>query len=171
MPDGIRFVLPYNKRPFFSIPSDNGGEIKCLLDTGANIPIWFADEDSLVASFPEAITTKWKTDITGLGQNPHENIPIWMIPVFRMRDDSGNHISFNQFLIPVLKAKKFPFHMILPATLFNKMFYSFDYMNSQTKGELFIKSVKDEYYVRPIFDSEYAKSIGKLNKENIFTQD
>ena len=143
----------------------NKFELSCLVDTGANTPIWFAGVDYLKECFKGAEETPYKTIISGLGQKPYVNVPVYKIPVFKLVGIEVGELIYHDLLIPVLEAKKANTDMIISLTMLNRMDFSFSYNNSITKGYLNITFSKPNYYIKPIF------SHNLLDKIQVFYQD
>ena len=160
----FNFTLP-DKNKAFLVQRFHNYDTTCLIDTGANVPIWFGDIDSFLRRFPDAFKTSYKTIISGLGQTPHINVPVYCIPEFRLIDDYNNCITFVNLLIPVLNSSKYSYHMIISLTMLNRYDFSFSYENSVLNGYFTLFTPKDTYFVRPILTS------GILDKIQVFTQE
>ena len=97
-----------------------------MVDTGANVPIWFMGENFLKLRYPSAAKTDWLTVIHGLGKEPIADVPVWKIPEFVLTDDAGQKLIFHNLLIPVIEAKQYSFNMLIPLTLLNRTKFTKD---------------------------------------------
>ncbi len=111
-------------RPVFSIQIEKD-TYKCLIDTGADIPVWCKGMELFSVCFPSAI---WYKDTTlggfGIGR---ETIPIYIIDNFILSDTYGNKIQFHNFKIAITDRPGIPCDIILCITMFSKMKCTFDY--------------------------------------------
>ena len=64
----LKFQIEKNDKAVLYFNSENGKEISCMIDTGANVPIWFMGEDFLKKKYPSAVKTDKITVIHGLGK-------------------------------------------------------------------------------------------------------
>ncbi|WP_026666505.1 hypothetical protein [Butyrivibrio sp. FC2001] len=158
----LNFELDRNDKAVIYIKSESGDDISCMIDTGANVPIWFMGEKYIKLRYPSAYQTEKKTIIHGLGKNPIIDVPVWIIPSFEVMDDESNSITFHDLLVPVINAQRYSFNMILPLTILNRMKFTFDYEQSATSAFFSIETSKDDYYVRPIYSSEDNNYINKI---------
>lgn len=162
------FQIEKNDNAVIYFSAEDGSDISCMIDTGANVPIWFMGEKFMRLHFPSAVKTDKLTIIHGLGKEPLMDVPVWSIPLFIIKDDSGESIVFHDFLILVVEASKFLFNMLIPLTILNRVRFSFDYTQSAKYGYFEINSDKENYYIRPVFVPNNDKY---LNKIQAFVQD
>ena len=159
-----KFTIP-DKSKSVIYTKFNNLDTSCLIDTGANTPIWFRSESSFKRRFPFAYKTKYTMIITGLGQKPHLDIPVWCIPEYILIDDDGYKVVFKDLLVPVLNSESYNYHMIISLTMLNRYDFSFSFNNSVSNGFLTLFTPKDTYYVRPVLTKGY------LDKIQVFSQD
>lgn len=164
----LTFEISRDDKALVYINSEEGMDITCLIDTGANVPIWFTGDRILKMCYPSAKPTDKLTIIKGLGQGPLLNVPIWKIPEFVMKDEYGNKIVFYDLLIPVIEAKKYAFDMLIPLTMLNRLKFSFDYKKAANYGYFTIEAEKDNYYIRPLY---YPDNDKYLNRIQAFAQE
>lgn len=164
----LMFEIERNDKAVLYIVGSDGSDISCMVDTGANVPIWFMGEAFLKLRYPNACQTDKVTIIHGLGREPLLDVPVWMIPEFVLTDDGGASITFHNLLIPVIKAKQYSFHMLIPLTMLNRTKFSFDYRTSAQRGYFLIEANRKDFYIRPIYANENEKY---LNRIQVFLQD
>ena len=172
MPDikqrNLCFQIEKNDKAVVYFPAEDGSDISCMIDTGANVPIWFMGEKFLKLHFPSAVKTDKLTIIHGLGKEPLMDVPVWNISLFTIKDDNGESMVFHDLLVPVIEASKFVFNMLIPLTMLNRTRFSFDYTRSAKYGYFEVNSDKESYYIRPVFVPDNDKY---LNKIQAFVQD
>ncbi len=76
----LSFEIEKSDKAVLYITGEDGSDISCMIDTGANVPIWFMGEDFLRLRYPSARKTDKLTIIHGLGKDPIVDVPIWNIP-------------------------------------------------------------------------------------------
>ena len=167
MTNTLEFDISRDDRAIIYQKGANDLEFTCLIDTGAGIPVWFADEDMLIIRFPDAEKTDNITILNGLGDKPLFNIPVWRIPEFDLKGDNGCTLKFMDLMVAVYETSRFSFDMIIPLTMLNRSDFSFTYSMSATHGKFTISSSKDRYYTKSIFD-KYGK--GYLNKIQVMLE-
>lgn len=146
-----------SKRPVIEI--DTGYDnIKCLIDTGAMLPVWCDSEQALLDAFPYAHQKNdLVTTITGFGGSGVGFSEIWEIPKLELRDRfNSNTLTFSRIPIAVLPREGYPFEMILNAALFDKVDYGF--INSDGKNLQVIYNPYTTYIGIPVF---YTKELSK----------
>lgn len=145
-----------------------GSDISCMVDTGANVPIWFMGERFLKLRYPSASKTDRLTIIHGLGKEPLIDVPVWKISEFVLTNDDGKKMVFHDMLMPVIEPKQYSFNMLIPLTMLNRTKFSFAYQSSVNYGYFTIETEKENYYVRPIYVKDNERY---LNKIQAFAQD
>ena len=155
-------VIAKNDKAVLYFPADDGADISCMIDTGANVPIWFMGENFLKLRFPSAHLTDKLTIIHGLGKEPLLDVPVWNIPEFVMTDDNGEKIIFHDLLIPIIKASRYSFNMLIPLTMLNRTKFSFDYKLSSNFGYFTIETEKDNFFIRPVYVKEHPQYLNKI---------
>lgn len=129
-------------RPFFSI--DVGGyTIRCLIDSGADIPVWCKSLELFQLCFPKAVFFK-DTAIRGFGKGAEE-CSIYLVDDLALCDQNDNRMNFKRFKVAVLDKPSIPCELILSITLFSKMECLFDYRSHPP--QISIVGDKDEYGV------------------------
>ena len=158
----LTFEIDRDDKAVLYILGEEGSDISCMVDTGANVPIWFMGENFLKLRYPSAVKTEQLTIIHGLGKEPIVDVPVWKIPKFVLTDDEGKSIVFHDMYIPVIEAKNYSFNMLIPLTMLNRTKFTFDYQKSASYGYLTIEAEKENYYVHPIFVKENQKYLNKV---------
>lgn len=156
------FRIERDDKAILYISPEDGGDISCMIDTGANVPIWFMGEDYLKLWYPSAYKTEKLTIIHGLGEKPLLDVPVWIIPEFSLTDDFGEVLVFHNLFIPVIEARKFSFNMLMPLTMLNRAKFSFDYKSSATHASFSIESDKPDFYIRPIYVHDNNRYLNRI---------
>lgn len=125
-------------------------KIGCLLDTGANVPVWCAGEESLKSYYHNCHKQDAVFLLRGFGRG-YEIAKVYIIPDFIL-SDGKEEIHYNNLIVVVVE-RDFSFNMILSYTMFNKMNISIDTFTNRNgthnvAPNLRISSVKDTYMVR-----------------------
>jgi len=147
----LSFEIEKSDKAVLYITGEDGADISCMIDTGANVPIWFMGEDFLKLRYPSARKTDKLTIIHGLGKDPIVDVPIWNIPKFVIIDDNGENLIFHDMPMPVLNARQYSFNMLIPLTMLNRMRFTFDYFKSSVYAYFTIETDKTDYYIRSIY--------------------
>ncbi len=163
----LEFKIDRNDKPLIYIAGEHESRTSCLIDTGANMPVWFIGWKYLSYRYPAAYKTDNMTIINGIGNSPIIDVPIWIIPCFRMQDDSGNLIVYNDLPVAVLESSRFAFDMIIPLTMLNRMDFMFSYSQSAVYGILKIFTSRDRFFARPTYLKDKPEY---LNKIQIFVE-
>ena len=166
----LEYCFQIEKRDKPIIYVKNRGSIKtaCLIDTGANTPVWLLGENYLKHRYPEARKSDKKSILNGMGEKPVIDVPVWIIPEFILEDNAGNYLVYKNLYICVIDSDKFSFDMIIPLTMINRMDFSFTYTKSANYALFKISAEKRDFYTRPV----YAESnTNYLNKIQVFVQD
>jgi hypothetical protein len=164
----LRFEIQREDKIIIYVTGENKRLVSCMIDTGANTPIWFMGEEHLKHRYPSAYKTDKLTIIHGLGKEPLYDIPVWIIPQFVVTDDDGNSIIFHNLMISVIQAKEYAFNMIIPLTMLNRMNFTLDYLTSGSRAYFVLETNKTNFFIRPIYVQEHLEY---LNKIQLFYQD
>ena len=164
----LTFEVPRDDKVIINVVGEDGLDITCMIDTGANVPIWFMGDELLKLHYPSSKPINIMTIINGLGKKPLLNVPVWKIPEFSMNDGNGKKIVFHDLIVPVIDAKKFAVNMLIPLTMLNRTKFSFDYVKSANYGYFTIESEKESFFVRPLY---YPDNDKYLNKIQAFVQE
>lgn len=128
-------VLEGYDRPVFSLPvtlrtaieedgnADRIDAISCLVDTGANIPVWTRGADMLLRYFQTAPIKDKQFILSGFGKVA-EKVAAYRITDFSMEGEDGDRIVFKSLTIACTERPAMVANLILPATAFNHMNYT-----------------------------------------------
>lgn len=158
----LKFEIDKDDKAVLILKSESGKDTTCLIDTGANVPIWFMGESFLQLRYPSAQKTEKLTIIHGLGKEPLMDVPVWIIPSFEVEDDYGEKIVYKDMPIPVINAKHFSFNMLIPLTMLNRMRFSFDFKQSVQYAYFYIDVDRTTYFIRPIYSEENQKYLSRI---------
>ena len=162
------FQIEKRDKPIIYVKNKNNIKTACLIDTGANTPVWVLGENYLKYRYPEARKSGKKSILNGIGEKPVMNVPVWIIPEFILEDSEGNYLVYKDLYVCVIDSDKFSFDMIIPLTMINRMDFSFTYTKSANYALFKISTEKRDFYTRPVYIEGNAKY---LNKIQVFVQD
>lgn len=137
-------ITLYSPRPIFKAHI-NQIPFKCMLDTGADIPV-FCKGTALfkeIVKEMEGVSEFKNSLIGGFGKN-NEAAMLWNIGEFALSDQKSS-IVYKGMKIAVMDKPKIPCDMILSASMFMKMKYVIDC--SSDKHTLTIIADRDIYGV------------------------
>lgn len=99
--------------------------IKCLIDTGADTPVWTSGENLFLKAFPDAeLVDDILFELGGFGKES-ELVPVYKIPKFMIKSDYDNNIIvFNNLLVACYIKNSISTPLILSATMFKHTNYS-----------------------------------------------
>lgn len=133
--------------------SVGSNEYLYLIDTGAQTPVFCKGVHHFL-DFAEPfgeIREEGKTVFYGFGKEPI-TATIFCIKDFTLTDVNKNCIHFKNFKVLVIDNKHYEFDLLLPAPMFKKTSYCFDYL--QNPPVLTIESPKDTYYTNFVRKNE-----------------
>lgn len=112
-------------RPIIYTDVANDMVIKCLIDTGADTPVWTSGETLFLKAFPDAeLVDDILFELGGFGKES-ELVPVYKIPKFALKCDYDNNvIVFNNFLVACYVKNSISTPLILSATMFKHTNYS-----------------------------------------------
>lgn len=131
-------------RPIFNVDI-NGVIIKCMFDTGADIPVFCKGTD-LFLEFTKSmagVSEFQKSSVGGFGKTA-ESTTLWNVREFKL-SDKKECITYRNLKIAVLEKPKIPCDLILSASMFMKMKYTIDCLSD--KHSLIVESARDTYGV------------------------
>lgn len=111
----IKPLLDKSLRPVIEVGIFPG--CRALIDTGAVIPVWVASESQLAASEDVRATGRRGT-VSGFGGSSEGNL-------YEMTLDFDG-LYYIDLPIVASRMRNTPWHIILPATLFDNMIYTID---------------------------------------------
>lgn len=146
-------------RPIFAIVPKGKQFINCMLDTGAEVPVWCSSGELLLDMFLDIEVTDKKFLLGGFGRKP-ELTDVYKIPKFIL-SDGNDDLIFNNLYIAASFDRGFRCDMILSAS----MFYQMDYAILNRNQEIPILRIvhdKSEYYLQPNVHEKHPKFIKKI---------
>lgn len=101
--------------------------MRCLFDTGADIPVFTLGEEMLMMYFPDAILCEaFYAGISGFGKSEEQAL-IYNIPNFIIQSDTDqDYIQFNNLFVACVEKENIKYPLILSATMFKHMNYYVD---------------------------------------------
>lgn len=146
-------------KPVFTTITPANKQIKCMLDTGADMPVWCGSEGLLKIVFPETEKADKKFLLSGFGRKP-EVVDIYKIPEFFIKDEKGI-LTFQNLYIASSFGRNFGCDLILSATMFKHMDYSILNRKRNT-SVLEIKYDRDLYYTQLILNQKNLEFTEKI---------
>lgn len=122
-------------RPVFEIYAKNGTKkIRCLFDTGADIPVFTMGRKMLMLYFPDAVLQdNFYAEISGFGKGEEQAL-IYKIPNFTIQSDSDkDYIQYYNFYVACIEKESIKYPLILSATMFKHMNYYIDNLKDGDK--------------------------------------
>jgi len=121
-------------RPVFDINIQNGKKIRCLFNTGADIPVFTLGREMLKMYFPNAVLCEeFYAEISGFGKSEEQAL-IYNIPNFIIQSDTDkDYIQFIKFFVACIHKESIKYPLILSATLFKHMNYYVDNLREENK--------------------------------------
>lgn len=141
-------------KPVFTTITPANKQIKCLLDTGADMPVWCGNKELLKIVFPEAGQINKKFLLSGFGRKP-EVADIYKIPEFFIRNEY-EVLIFQNLYIASSFGRNFGCDLILSATMFSRMDYSI-LNRKRSPSVLEIVYDRDIYYTQLIPSRQYSE--------------
>lgn len=146
-------------KPVFTVITPAGRQIKCMLDTGADMPVWCGSEGLLKIVFPAVQLADKKFLLSGFGRKP-EMAEVYKIPEFMIKAGDES-LTFQNLYIASSFGRNFGCDLILSATMFRHMDYSI--LNRKKKiSVLEITYDRDVYYTQLIPNQRRTDFIDKI---------
>lgn len=163
-----KFLDNRREKPVIYVNTSNKS-IQCLIDTGADTPVWTKGEELLKRTFPNAtLCNGLKFELGGFGGDKKELTPVYEIPELTIKSDEGNdYITFKGLLIACCMKSFIPYTLIISATMLKQMNYAIVNIGKQAPA-LEIEHEKSEYMIRPVRSN---KNNSILNRIYSFSQD
>lgn len=148
-----------NTKPIFKTMTPSDKQINCMLDTGADMPVWCGSKGLLKVVFPQAELVNKKFLLSGFGRNP-EVVDIYRIPIFLVKNEEG-FLTFQNLYMASSFGRNFGCDLILSATMFKHMDYAILNRDRNTPV-LEIVYDRDVYYTQLISNEKYANIIDRI---------
>ncbi len=151
-------IMQKAARPFFDM--DTGDSIiRCLVDTGAEIPVWCFDADLLKSVFPDCEPTAFATFISGFGKG-RTYADIYKIPEIILEDrNCKDRLVIHNVLVAVVPKTTIAVALIMSASMFTVTDYSV--VNRTEKRYMRFEFDRDCYCVPRIVVSDDANTDDK----------
>ena len=135
-------------------------DITCLIDTGANIPVWTRGADMLRAAYHAEIIDGKKFILSGFGKIA-EKVDAYRIADFSIEAEDGDKIVFKSMTIACTRRPAMVANLILPATAFRFMNYTVRNMGVETPV-VEIEHDREEYVISPVYSNLNAEIIERV---------
>ncbi len=146
-------------KPIFTTITLADKQIKCMLDTGADMPVWCGSEGLLKIVFPKVELVDKKFLLSGFGRKP-EVADIYKIPEFIIQAEKEK-LTFKNLYMASSFGRNFGCDLILSATMFKHMDYA---ILNRKRGTsvLEITYDRDIYYTQLIPNQRRSDFIDKI---------
>lgn len=134
--------------------------IKMLVDSGADTPVWLAGEETFRAMFPDAIKVG-SSSFYGLGSNKEVQCVKYRIPKFTL----GDLVFHNMGIDVHMHISKNKFNMLLGATMFRDMIFIVD----NIKGKFFIIVPDGVSFNRTLYTGKTRKEAFQLTGDKLYS--
>lgn len=158
MSKSLSFELDMSRsKPIFNIVTSGNKIITCMLDTGAEIPVWCGNESLLSIFFPYKELVREKFPLGGFGKG-YDKVDVYRIPLFRLGVDLRNFVVFKDLHIAVSYNRNFGCNLILSSTMFSRFDY---YVLNRGLSNSVLKLVYDDdvYVMKLDTYGKYAEKI------------
>ena len=133
-------------RPVFSLKNN----ITCLIDTGADTPVWTQGVERLHDAFHAEQIKDKRCFLSGFGTG-HEIVDVYRISDLELIG-TGKKIVFKNIVVACISRPTMVADLILPNTAFNHMNVMLRNMDVEAPI-VEIEHKKEGYYVNPIYSS------------------
>lgn len=145
----------------------NNTALRCLIDTGARIPVWCSGEDELKAQFPQCVKMDAVFLLSGFGKE-YEFATVYCIPNFILSDGKSK-IYYHNMVVAVVN-RDFSFDMILSYSIFNKMNVSINTFTNRNglhsvTPNVKISAYKEHFNVVPIHKNLSAHDLNPIKQK------
>ncbi len=168
----VKFELDENylKPVFKSLSCSTNNQFKCMLDSGAGIPVWSANEDSLTHTFPTAVCRdSYKNLLGGFGA-VFQAVKVYYIPKVEF-SNGENSIIFEDFYLPVSIKRSFGVDLILPTSMIKESKIILSQIDVRHQGKTLelqcsTRYFKAHYTLKHLFASDvnYYKTLFERQK-------
>lgn len=149
-------VLEGYTRPVISI----GDDVTCLIDTGADTPVWTQGAEILEDVFKAELVNCKKFILSGFGKEA-EIVDVYRIFDVELRGMDSDRVIFKSMIVACTKRPSMIASLIIPATAFSKMNYTI--RNVGVKEPIVqIEHDKEEYAVGSFFNNRDDRFIERV---------
>lgn len=126
-------------KPIFpSLRSMSNKRFRCMLDSGASIPVWCSGKESLKKVFPKAdLRDNIKYILGGFGSG-FETADVYYVPAMVLYNGERS-IVFNKTYLPVVNKDRFGANLILPSSFFKNASITIAQMKSLPEKQLILQ--------------------------------
>jgi|GEM_PF-3740864 len=135
-------------------------DITCLIDTGANIPVWTRGEERLKDAFDAEIIEGKKFVLSGFGKVA-EKVDAYRVSDFSLEAEDGEKIVFKSMVIACTRRPAMVANLILPATAFKLMNYTVRNVGVENPV-VEIEHDREEYAISPVYSNLNAEVIERV---------
>lgn len=162
----IEFFVDANtaKPVFISAQNKYNDEFKCMLDSGASIPVWCSGAEHLLLAFPQAeLRGNLKGLLSGFGKG-FEIVDVYFIP--RVVISNGQQtLVLNRTYLPVVNKDSFGANLILPSSIFKNANILIAQMQSLPEKQLVLQCHSLWYTMRYTKYSLNAEVVRRLRED------
>ena len=137
-----------------------GKKTTCLIDTGADTPVWTRGSTVLQKEFSAKRIDGKAFILSGFGKEP-EVVDVYIVSDVEIKNEAGEKIVFKNLMVACTSRPNMIASLILPATAFSHMNYKVRNMDVASPM-LEIEYKKDEYYVNPIYRSDDNRIVDRV---------
>lgn len=148
-------ILVRYTRPVVSL----GEDLTCLIDSGADTPVWTQGSTRLEESFQASLVTDKKFILAGFGTG-HEVVDVYHIQDLCLKGKEGQ-IIFKDITVACTERPGMVADLILPATAFAHMNYKVCNLGVEYPV-VQIEHERDEYYVSPIYSNVDSRILERV---------
>lgn len=149
-------ILAGYTRPVISLADD----ITCLVDTGADTPVWTQGSESLEKLFNAKQIAGKKFLLSGFGKDP-EIVDVYDVSDVELTGDNGEKIIFKNLTVACTSRPSMVAYLILPATALSHTNYTIRNVGVKTPI-VEIEHDKDEYFVNPIYRMDDNRFVDRV---------
>ena len=134
--------------------------ITCLVDTGADTPVWTQGSDTLNDMFTAKQVVGKKFLLSGFGKAP-EIVDVFNISDVELTGENGERIVFKNLTVACTSRPSMVAYLILPATAFSHTNYTIRNVGVDTPI-IEIEHEKEEYFVNPIYRMDDNRFVDRV---------
>lgn len=153
-------ILKGYTRPVISMK----GNLKCLIDSGADTPVWTKGVERLCRSFKSEQMTGKKFLLSGFGKG-YEIVDVYKVYDIELsgigEDGEGDKITFKNMIVASTSRPSMVADLILPNTAFSHMNIILRNLNVEYPI-VEIEHEKDEYFVNPIYRTDDNRLVDRV---------
>ena len=137
-----------------------GKKVTCLIDTGADTPVWTRGSKALRKEFKAERVEGKVFILSGFGKES-EVVDVYNVSDVELKNEAGEKIVFKNLTVACTSRPNMIASLILPSTAFSHMNYMVRNMDVESPV-LEIEHKKDEYYVNPIYRTDDHRVVDRV---------